>query len=222
MFKKLQELLEAGKITSELANELDSEISTSLTELRNENASWRTKYNDLNKNFESISQTKTELETKLSNFDDAISKAKEDGKSELVTQLEAQKQETQKLQESLSNIENENKSLRIDTSLNSALSKFDVIDSGILASVLKNNVVVDGENVTYKDGESSVPLEDGLRKFFEDKPHLLKAKGNGGSGAGGNGNSGGGNKSYLEMSDAEIAESVKANGVDTFAKSIKG
>ena len=199
MFKKLQELQEAGKLSQELANEIDAEISVSLTSLRDESAGWRVKFNDLNKNYEAISKAKTDLESKLSNFDSEIAKAKEDGKSELVKELETQKQETQTLQESFANIEAQNKSLRVDSALSSGLSKYDVIDADVLNTVLKASVVLDGDSVKYKDGENSLTLDDGLKKFFESKPHLLKSKGNDGSGAGNGGNSGSGAMTVDDM-----------------------
>ena len=62
MFKKLKELLEAGKIAQELADSIDSEISVALKAKNDESAGWRVKYQDLNKSFESISKTKDDLE----------------------------------------------------------------------------------------------------------------------------------------------------------------
>ncbi len=190
MFKKLKELLEAGKIDNEVAEALDGEISTSLKELRDESASWRVKYNDLNKNFESVSQVKEDLEGKLANFDDAIKKAKDEGKSELVKELETQKSQMQELQNNLNAIQEQNRALKIETALNSGLGKYDVVDAELVSTYIKGLVELDGENLKYKDGQNSLALEDGLKKFFEDKPHLLKSQGSGGSGANGGNNSG--------------------------------
>ena len=190
MFKKLSELLEAGKIDKEVAESLDSEISVSLKELRDESASYRVKYQDLNKSFESVSKTKDDLEAKLTNFDEAIKKAKEEGKSELVSELETQRKDMQVLNDNLSSIQAENKSLKIETALNSGLSKYDVVDADLVGSYVKGLVELDGDALKYKDGENSLALDDGLKKFFDDKPHLLKSQGNGGSGAGNSGNSG--------------------------------
>jgi len=210
MFQKLKELLEAGKITQELADSIDSEISTALKIKNNESANWRVKYQDLNKSFESISKTKDELETKLSGFDDAIRKAKEDGKGELVTELETQRASMQELQSNLEVFQNENKSLKIESALNSGLSKYEAIDNELVGNYVKSRVVLDGDNLKYKDGENSLTLEDGLKKFFEDKPHLLKAKGNSGSGAG-DGNNSGGEKSFKDMTLTEKGELYKNN-----------
>ena len=210
MFKKLQQLLEAGKLSQELAEEIDGEISTSLKSLRDENASWRVKYNDLNKNYEAISQTKEDLESKLSSFDDAIKKAKEEGKSELVKELESLRQETQKLQENLASIEAQNKALKVENALSAELGKYEVIDADVLTSVLKSAVVLDKDSLKFKDGDALLALEDGIKMFFEKKPHLLKPKGNSGSGAG-NGVNGGNGKSFKDMSVTERAILYKEN-----------
>jgi len=101
MFKKIKELLDAGTISQAAADALDSEVSIALKEKNDEAASWRVKYQDLNKNFEAISKTKDDLESKLSGFDEAIKKAKEDGKGELVKELETQRASTQEIQANL-------------------------------------------------------------------------------------------------------------------------
>jgi len=215
MFKKLGELLEAGKIDKEVADALDAEISGSLKELRDESASWRVKYQDLNKSFESVSKTKEDLEAKLSNFDEAIKKAKEEGKSELVTELEAQRQEMQTLQDNLTSIQEQNKALKVESALTSGLSKYDVVDSDLVGNYIKGLVELDGDALKYKDGENSLALDDGLKKFFEDKPHLLKSQGNGGSGAGNGGNSGGG-FTRSQMSDDEAEAFIAKHGQEAY------
>ena len=215
MFKKLSELLEAGKIDKEAAELLDSEISVSLKDVRDESASWRIKYQDLNKSFESVSKTKDDLEVKLSTFDEAIKKAKEDGKSELVTELETQRKDMQILQDNLSSIQKQNKSLKIETALNSGLGKYDVVDSDLVGNYIKGLVELDGDTLKYKDGDNSLTLEDGLSKFFEDKPHLLKAQGTSGSGAGNGSNSGGASK-RSEMSDEDADAYITQHGAEAY------
>ena len=185
MFKKLQDLLEANKISKEVADELDVEISGELKKLRDESAGYRTKYQDLNKNFESISKTKEELETKLSNFDGLIQKAKDEGKGELVKELETQKAQTQKLQSNLEAISKENIALKIQSGIDTALSKFEVIDKDLVSSYIKGFVELSDDNLKFKKGGDLVNIDDGLKSFFEDKPQLLKPKGNSGSGASG-------------------------------------
>ena len=215
MFKKLKELLEAGKIDKEVADALDGEIATALKEKNDEAAKWRVKYNDLNKNFESVSQAKEDLEGKLANFDTEIQKAKDEGKSELVKELEAQKSQMQELQNNLSAIQEQNRALKIETALNGGLGKYDVVDADLVGTYIKGLVELDGENLKYKDGENSLSLEDGLKKFFEDKPHLLKAQGNGGSGANGGVNSGGTLK-RSQMSDDDADAYIAKYGAEAY------
>jgi len=197
MFKKIKELLDEGTISQAAADALDGEVSVALKEKNDEAASWRVKYQDLNKNFEAISKTKDDLESKLSGFDEAIKKAKEDGKGELVKELETQRASTQEIQANLEAIQNENKNLKIQTALSGALSKYDVIDNDLVSTFIRGNVELNGDALIYKNGDSSMSIEDGLKGFFDEKQHLLKAQGNSGSGAGTNGNSGGDNQDFI-------------------------
>ena len=184
MLKILQQLLEAGKISEEAAKIIDEDVSKTLKELRDEAARWRVKYKELNQTYEEVVSSKTSLEEQLKSLDERIQKAKEEGKKELVKELEAQKKEKEELSKKLAELEATSKSLRIENALSKALSAYDVIDRDVVAEVLKAKIdLIDGE-VKFKDGKS---LEDGLREFFENKPHLLKPKGSAGSGAGSGG-----------------------------------
>jgi len=187
MFVKLQQLLEAGKISKEAAEALDAEISLELKKLRDESASWRVKYQDLNKNYESISKTKEELEAKLSNFDKEIQKAKDEGKSELVKELEKERTQIQELQANLENISKENRALKVQSGIDRALQNYEVIDKELVSSYIRNLVEFKDDNLKFKKGDSLLDLEEGLKSFFEDKAHLLKSKGQGGSGTEKNG-----------------------------------
>ncbi len=183
MLRILQQLLEAGKISEEAAKAIDANLSTELKKLRDEAAEWRVKYKELSQTYEEVVNSKTSLEEQLKSLDERIAKAKEEGKKELVKELEAQKKEKEELSKKLAELERTSKSLRIENALNKALSAYDVIDPEVVAEVIKQRVdVIDGE-VKFKDGKS---LDEGIKEFFENKPHLLKAKGNGGSSAGAN------------------------------------
>ena len=183
MLKILQQLLEAGKISEEAAKIIDDDLSKELKKLRDEAAEWRIKYKELNETYEEVASSKTSLEEQLKNLDEKIKKAKEEGKKELVKELEAERAQKEELNKKLAELEATSKSLKIENALNKALSAYEVIDSDVVAEVLKAKIdVVDGE-VKFRDGSL---LEDGIKKFFETKPHLLKAKGNEGSGAGNN------------------------------------
>jgi len=187
MLKILQKLLEAGKISEEAAKEIDNDLGAELKKLRDEAAEWRVKYKELSQTYEEVASSKNSLEEQLKSLDERIAKAKEEGKKELVKELEAQKKEKEELTNKLKQLEATSKSLRVENALNKALSAYEVIDPEVVAEVIKQRVdVIDGE-VKFKDGKS---LDDGIKEFFESKPHLLKAKGNGGSGAGSNSGTG--------------------------------
>jgi len=179
MLKILVNLLEAGKISEESAKAIDSEVSKIISDLRDEAASWRVKYKELNQTYEDVINSKNSLEEQLKNLDERIKKAKEEGKKELVKELEAQKKEKEELSKKLAELEKTSKALRIENSLNKVLSSYEVIDVDVVSEVLKSKLdVVDGE-VKFSDGKS---LDDGVKEFFENKPHLLKSKGSAGSG----------------------------------------
>ena len=184
MLKILERLLGAGKISEEVAKEIDTDLSGELKKLRDESASWRTKYNELNSTYEEVVSSKSKLEEQVKSIDEKINKAKEDGKKELVTELEKEKQEKSDLMQKLSEMENTSKALRIENALSKALATYEVLDSEIVSDVLKGKLQVVENEVKFSDG---LPLEDGVKKFFETKPHLLKPKGNEGSGAGNSG-----------------------------------
>ncbi len=208
MFKKIKELLEAGKIDTETAEALDSEVSAALKDLRDEAASYRVKYQELNQTFEEVKGSKEKLEEQLNGLDEQIRKAKEDGKAELVTELERQKSEKEELATKLRELEESNRAFRIESELNKALSKFDVVDSEVISEVLKNRIIVEDNGVRFADGDNKLTVEDGLKKFFDEKPHLLKPAGRPGSGTEGGG-SGGSEKKWEEMSATERMQLFK-------------
>jgi len=184
LLKILERLLGAGKISEEVAKEIDTDLSGELKKLRDESASWRTKYNELNNTYEEVVSSKSKLEEQVKSIDEKINKAKEDGKKELVTELEKEKQEKSDLMQKLSEMENTSKALRIENALSKALATYEVLDNEIVSDVLKGKLQVVENEIKFSDG---LPLEEGVKKFFETKPHLLKPRGNEGSGAGNSG-----------------------------------
>ena len=193
MFKKLKELLESGTISKEVADALDSEIQTELTSLRNEAKSYREKYDELNTTFNEVSESKKSLEAQVVGLDDKIKKAKDEGKKELVDELEKERNEKNELVDKFNKVEATNKKLKIENSLSKSLSGFDLIDAEIVSEVLSAKLELKDDAVIFNDGKS---LEDGLENFFDSKPHLLKAKGSNGSGADTDG-SGGNNGDFI-------------------------
>jgi chromosome segregation ATPase len=184
MLKILEKLLGAGKISEEVAKEIDTDLSGELKKLRDESAKWRTKYNELNSTYEEVVSSKSKLEEQVKNIDEKIKKAKDEGKKELVTELEKEKQEKSELMQKLNELENTTKTLKIENALSKVLAIYEVLDSEIVSDVLKSKLQVVDNEIKFDDG---LPLEDGVKKFFESKPHLLKPKGNEGSGAGSSG-----------------------------------
>jgi len=208
MFKAIAALLEAGKIGKEDAEALDAEVSKALKDLRDESAKLRNEKKELAQSLEEVKGSKEQLAKQVENLDERIKKAKEEGKSELVTQLEAERAEKETLKASLEEIERKNRALTAQSALQSALSKFEVIDGDVVGAVLLPNLEVTDSGVKYKDGENVLDVEEGLKKFFEAKPHLLKSKGQPGSGAGAGGE-GGTTKKWSEMSATERLELYK-------------
>jgi len=184
LLKILEKLLGAGKISEEVAKEIDTDLSGELKKLRDESAKWRTKYNELNSTYEEVVSSKSKLEEQVSSIEEKIKKAKDEGKKELVAELEKEKREKEELMQKLNNLENTTKTLKIENALSKALAIYEVLDSEIVSDVLKNKLQVVDDEVKFNDG---LPLDDGIKKFFESKPHLLKPKGNEGSGAGSSG-----------------------------------
>ena len=184
MLKILEKLLGAGKISEEVAKEIDTDLSGELKKLRDESAKWRTKYNELNSTYEEVVSSKSKLEEQVKNIDEKIQKAKDEGKKELVTELEKEKQEKSELMQKLNELENTTKTLKIENALSKALATYEVLDNEIVSDVLKSKLQVVENEIKFDDG---LPLEEGVKKFFESKPHLLKPKGNEGSGAGSSG-----------------------------------
>lgn len=186
MFKKVKELLENGSISQEVANTLDAEIQTELKTLRDESASWRVKYKELESTYNEVASSKESLEEQLKNLDDKIAKAKDDGKKELVKELESERKTKDELISKLNELETTTKNLKLENALNSALDGYEVIDKELITLSLKQSLEVKDDGVAFSDGKS---LDDGIKSYFEAKPHLLKASGQSGSGSE---NSGGG------------------------------
>lgn len=221
MFKKLQELLEAGKIEADVAESLDAEISTVLKEKNDEAAKWRVKYQDLNKSYEEVISSKSELESQIQGIEEKIAKAKEEGKSELVKELEAERAQKEELSKKLGELEATTKNLKIENELSKALSGFEYepVDAEIVGEYLKSRFVeLDGDSVKFKDGENLIDLNDGLKALAQSRPNLFKAKGAPGSGAGNSGNSGGGAKRRSQMTDEEADAFIQEHGQEAYIK----
>jgi len=217
MFKKLQELLDSGAVSSEVATALDAEIGTALKELREEAKNWREKYQQINATFDEVKTAKEALEAQLGDIDKKIEEAKAEGKAELVKQLEATKAEQEQLKGNLERIENENKRLKIETAVTEKLTGLNPVDLEAVKTLVSLNADLSDTGVVLKLGDETLDLEKGLEKFRELKPTLFKAEGNGGSG---NTNSQtpatGLNRS--KMTAEQKAEYISQHGQDSYLK----
>lgn len=220
MFKKLQELLEAGKIDNDVAETLDSEIGVALKEKNDEAAKWRIKYQELNKSYEEVLGSKTELESQLQSLDERIQKAKEDGKSELAKELEAERAQKEELAKKLGELEKTTRDLKIENELSKALSSFEYepVDIELVGEYLKGrHVDLLDDGVKFKDGDTVLDLNDGLKRLAEQRPNLFKAKGVAGSGNE-NGSNGGGIKKRSQLSDEEADAYIQEHGQEAYMK----
>ena len=208
----LKELLDAKKLDKDIAET----ISQKLSNLENEVKEYKTKFEDTQKTLNEVTKSKEKFESELANLDEKIKRAKEEGKSELVSELEKERNEKQSLMEKLQTLESKNKELTINTELSKVLENVGVIDKEVAELALKNFVDVNEDGkVIFKNGDEIVDLDIGAKKFFENKPHLLQANGQAGSGANAN-NPSGATKKRSEMNVAEKAQFIASNGRDAY------
>ena len=190
MFKKLSELVEAGTIDKEVAEAIDTEISSELSTLRDEAKKYRLEKEELAKAFEEVKTSKEDMSAKLNEFDERIKRAKEEGKSEVARELEAEREKHTTLMENLQKFEQENKKLKVTNAVNEALSSFKVKpDVRQDVATLLSSTVQLAEDGTVQYGDK--PLNDGIKEFFEARQSYLEPEGQPGSGAE---NRGGGTK----------------------------
>ena len=200
MFNKVKELLESDSITKEVAEAIDSEITSALTTLRDENKTLRTEKETLSKSYDEVLKSKSDLDTQLSGLDDKIAQARKDGQGELVTQLESEKESKAELQKSLDNLQKSNNGLRLDSAVSTALKSFDIIDAhkDTTEFMLRSRVSFnDKGEMIYADSGNESNVEDGLKGYFESNQGKLNPKGDGG-GSGAHGGSGGGGANTME------------------------
>jgi len=200
MFKKLEELLEAGSISKEVAEALDGEISTALKDVRDEAAKYRTKLKETEDAYkQKLEEQKTDLEAK-------IEEAKKSGESEVREQLEEKLRGLETEKEELA--EKTRKAI-IDASVNKALAETKVVDADLARLYIKEHITIDGDDVFVEIGGEKLTFDNGVKKLFEAKPSLVSSSGDGGSGAGGSGGGSSDKKitksEFLQMSPAEQA-----------------
>ena len=194
MIKVVKELLDSGEISQEKADLLTTEWKAHSKKLNDENKALREAKDELSKNYEEVLKSKSDLDAQMNSLEERIAKAKEEGQSEIVKELEAERASKEELQKSLSNLQKANTDLRLDNVVSKTFKNFDVKDSHRETTefMLRSRVTVDEDgNPIYKVGDEVLPVEDGFKAYFEANPDQLKPKGDGGSGAGNGGGSGG-------------------------------
>lgn len=184
----VKELLKEGAITQEIADKFETEWTSRSKELNDENKDLREQKETLSKSIEGFQKSQDGLEKQIEGLDGKIKQAKEDGKKELQGELETERSDKEMLLKDLKTAQNDNKALTIDNSVSKALGDFDMLDSDVVSIAIKQNVSLgDDGKIIYKQGDTILSLDDGVKSFFEKKPNLLKSVGEGGSGAEGSG-----------------------------------
>jgi len=176
MLKKLQELLEAEKITQELANELDVEISTLLKSKNDENARLRVEKK------EAEERLKNELDAKVQEYEAKLKEAKKEGKAEVEAELSKKLQEAEAKS---AEYEKGIKEAHLKALMSTTLSKFDVADIDVAESFISKFVKDGDDGFKIEVGDELLGFENGVEKLLSEKSFLLKPKGNTGSGASG-------------------------------------
>jgi hypothetical protein len=165
MFKKIKELLEAGKISEEVAKALDSEVSTALKERNDENAKLRNEKKELEESY------KKQLEEQEATLKEQIEKAKLEGKEEVQRELQGKLEalESEK-QEWVSKTKEATK----EATINKILADSNVVDADLARLYIKEHLALNEDgNPIIKIGDEVLSVENGAKKLFENKPSLL-------------------------------------------------
>lgn len=199
MFRKLEELVETGSLDKEVAEAIDGEITKAHTKLKDEREALSVKNKELASSFEKVQATTSELETKLSDYDDKIRTAKDEGRGEVVKQLETERQKHDELLNNLSSFEKENKRLKVQNAVSTELSKYDVMPDlrGDAEVVLSSMVSANDEGLTF--GEGGLSVEEGIKGYFETRKSYLKPMGEGTGSNASDGTGGGNTKPKTEL-----------------------
>lgn len=200
MFKKLEELLEAGTISKEAAEAIDVEITNVVKDLRDEAAKHRTKLKETEEAYKAkLEEQRAELEAK-------IEEAKKAGESEVAAKFEEKLKAITAEKEELAA---KTQRAIIDSAVNRAIAEKNVTDPDLARLYIEKHLALDGDEVFVTVGDEKLTFSNGVEKLFEAKPSLLASSGTPGSGAGGGGGSGGTKiptrKEFLAMSPAEQA-----------------
>jgi len=206
MFKKISELLESNTISKEAAEALDSEVGAALTALRDENKTLRQDKETLSKSYDEVLASKNGLDEQLKGLDEQITKAKAEGKNEIVKQLEDERSSKSELQKSLDNLQKANTNLRVDSAVSAELDKFDVKkeDKEMIHFFLRSKASMTDDGIKYVDGDESSDLSTAFTSYFETNGARLNPKGDGEGSGNLGGNGGGGKIDTKEMTPSQM------------------
>ena len=207
MFKKLSELVESGTIDKAVAEALDTEISAELTTLRDEAKKYRVERDDMTKSFDEVKHAKEDMESKLSDFDDKIKAARLEGKSEIVKELEQEREKQNQLLDNLSKFETENKKLKITNAINEQLGKVKIkadVRSDVEMLLASGANLTDDGVIQYGDKA----LDEGIKEFFESRQSYLEPVGDPGSGSNNGGGGGGSPKGNFGGDKSERLKAI--------------
>ena len=215
----VKELLENNTLTQEIAEALDTKIMDMVTPLRADLKLLREEKNTLSKSYDEVLTSKNGLDEQLKGLDEQITRAKAEGKSEIVSQLEAEKASKSELQKSLDNLQKANTNLIVDSAVSSELDKFDVKkeDKEMIRFFLRSKATMTEDGVRYVDGNDSTELSSAFSSYFEANGARLNPKGDG-NGSGASGGGGGGQavlsrETFDKMSPAQQAEAARTKTI---------
>ncbi len=211
MYETLKTAVETGKISTEVAEALSlgiyEENKTELTSLRDEAKRHRVEKEEVIKSFDEVKTTRDDLLKKVGDIDKQIETARNEGKSELQSELEKERTAQHDLADRLSVFEKENIGLKISNGISSELGKYQVKKESFEdVSELLRMKATSGEN-GLMIGDLSI--EDGVKDFFENRKSYLEAAGGQGSGSGGQGGSGGNIKADMGGDKTERLSAIQ-------------
>jgi uncharacterized coiled-coil DUF342 family protein len=187
----IKRLLDAGKLDAETAESLNSEadeLESKMKAARDESAARRQKLKDTQAQIDQLNSEKTAIFEALGvdpdePFDALALAEKARGKTQADEQLALKVKRLEKELETTKTEReatlNEYRGMQKQNALAKALAKHDWVDREVVEQVLSSRIEVTAEGVFMADG---VSLEDGVAQFANEKPHLLKAQGQAGSG----------------------------------------
>ena len=187
MYKALAKSVEAGDMSNELAEALSSGIydenKIELSKLRDEAKTLRIKNEEHISSFGELNDTVSILKGKVSNYDDDIAKAKEDGKSDTVKVLEAERKSHKNLVDRFTEYEKDNIRLKIANAVSSEIGNYDIKSDlrGSAENEIRSMVNIGDNGIIFGDG---LTMQDGVKDYFSTRGSFLKSIGTGtGSGA---------------------------------------